>query len=99
MDINEEGPVESTGNSSATKQPSVSDHPVNGDDGYNGDVPTDSLDNNVTAANSSARDHLNNGGAQEAMDVDGYIAVPTSGNFDSSKQLPAEKRPVNQWYR
>jgi hypothetical protein len=77
-DINEDGPVESTGNNGATKQPSMSDPPVNGDDGYNEDVPTNPLDNNVTAANASAKDHSNDGSVQETTDVDGYIPVYTS---------------------
>ncbi len=57
-------------NNSATKQPSASDPPVNGDDGYNGDIPTNAPNNNVTAANASVRDHSNDGGAQETVDVD-----------------------------
>ncbi len=96
MDVNEDGPAESMVNNSTTKQPSASDPLVNGDDSYDGDVPTNPLDNNVTAANALVRDHSNNGGAQETMDVDGHIPVHTRGNFDSSEQLPADNRPGYQ---
>jgi hypothetical protein len=103
FNVNKDGTVDSTGNNSATKQPSANDPPVNnataanGDDGYHGDVPPTNIppDNNATAANASVRDHQNNGSAQETFDVDGYKQVHTSGNFDATKQLPADYRPVD----
>ncbi len=70
MHVNENGHVESMENNSTTKQPSASDPPVNGDDGSNGDIPTNAPDNIVTATNASARDHSNNGVVQETVDVD-----------------------------
>jgi hypothetical protein len=38
---------------------------------------------------------LYDGSAHETYDEDGHESVHTSGNFDATKQLPADNRPIN----